>query len=63
MPRNDWWIMMISLSLSWGWITHEEINNSQKTRRAEGEEGEQEREAVADLLYTQHTHIKCHRFC
>lgn len=46
---------MTSLWLPWGWMTHEEINNSQKTRRAEGEEGEQEREAVADF-YTQMTH-------
>lgn len=54
MPRIDWWIMMTSLWLPWGWMTHEEINNSQKTRRAEGEEGELEREAVADS----YTHMR-----
>ena len=63
MPRIDWWIIMISLSLSWRWMTHEEINNNQKTRRAEEEEGEQERDAVAGC-YTHSTHtINATEFC
>lgn len=60
MPRIDWWIMMTSLWLPWGWMTYEEINNSQKKPQEQREKrvNRKEREAVADCYtYTPRTYI------
>ena len=59
LPRIDWWIMMTSLWLPWGWMTYEEINNSpKKNHKSRGRRGWIGKRSCCWLLYIHNTHIQ-----